>query len=197
MENPLEEKTVVLIKPDGVKRGLSGEIISRLEKTGLKIVALKMLQPTRERVKKHYPSKKEWIEGLGKKSLSDYKKNGLDPIKMIGTDEPLKIGEMCMEWLFDYVASGPVIAIIFQGNDAVNQVRKLVGNTIPAFAEAGTIRGDYSKDSPILANLQKRGVKNVIHASGSKEEADFEIKHWFEPKEIVSYRRADEEVMFA
>lgn len=196
--NPLDEKTVILVKPDGVKRGLTGEIISRFEKKGLKIVALKILEPAREHIKKHYPGESnEWVTSLGKKSLSDYEKNNIDPIKALGTDDPFKIGKICLEWLLDYVSSGPVVAIVFQGNDAVNQGRKLVGNTIPAYADAGTIRGDFSKDSPVLANLQKRGVKNVVHASGNREEAEFEISHWFKPDEVVSYKRADEEIMFA
>lgn len=195
--NPLEEKTVVLIKPDGVRRAIIGEIITRFEKTGLKIVALKMIKPARDHVKNHYPNSKEWIKGIGEKSLADYKKNKLDPVKEVGTEDPMEIGKICIEWLFDYMSSDPVIAIVFQGNDAINQGRKIVGSTVPVFAEAGTIRGDFSKDSAVLANMQKRGIKNVVHASGSKEEAEFEISHWFSAQEIVSYRRADEEAMFA
>lgn len=197
IKNPLDEKTVILIKPDGVQRGLVGEVISRFEKTGLKIIGLKICSPGRDHVKNHYPNSKEWLTSLGKKSLSDYVKYNIDPISRLGTKDPLKIGKMVAEWLYDYMCTGPVVAIVFQGNQAVGLGRKIVGATIPIFADAGTIRGDFSKDSPILANLQKRGVKNLVHASGSLEEAEFEINHWFTKKELLKYRRADESVMFA
>jgi len=196
MKNPLEEKTLVIIKPDGVQRGIVGELISRFEKTGMKVVAIKMIESDREHIKKHYPSNRDWIEGIGKKSLADYEKYGLNPEKEIGTDDPYKVGKICIEWLFDYMSSGPVAAIVFQGNHAVSHCRKIVGQTIPSFAEPGTIRGDYAKDSAILANMQKRGVKNVVHASGTIEEADFEISHWFKKEEICNYKRADESAMF-
>ena len=191
-----EEKTVVLIKPDGVKRGLIGEIIRRLEQRGLKIIALGMIWPTKKQMNNHYPKSKEWIQGLGEKTLATYKKYGMDPIKELGTKDPLEIGKMVRKWLIDFMVSGPIVKMVVKGIHAIEMTRKIVGNTIPALADMGTIRGDYSIDSPALANRERRAVRNVIHASGSKEEAKNELKEWFSPEEIHDYKRAEEEIMF-
>lgn len=192
----LIEQTLILVKPDGVKRGLVGEIIKRFEATGLKLVALKMIKPSRELAEKHYPKdRKEFIEGMGHKTLENYKEVGLDPIKMLGTDDPHQIGLMIREWLMNYITSDPVVAMVWEGPLAVSLVRKIAGNTLPFKAECGSIRGDLAFDSSALANTQKRAIKNLIHASGSKEEAEYEIPLWFSKEEIVSYKRVEEEVM--
>lgn len=194
---PQEEKTLVLVKPDGVKRGLVGEIVSRIEQRGLKIIALKMITPTEEQVKGHYPFKNEkWVAGMGMKTLEHYKTHGQDSLKELGTDDPLEIGQMVSGWLTEFMTSGPVVACVVQGIHAVEMVRKIVGNTLPAKADMGTIRGDYSVDSPTLANLQKRSIHNVVHASGDPDEALHEIEHWFKPGEIHPYKRAEEDIMF-
>lgn len=190
-----EEKTFVLIKPDGVKRGLIGEIIRRIEQRGLKIVALKMFQATRKQIDEHYPKNPEWINRLGEKTLGAYEKYGLDPIKELGIDKADEIGKMIRDWILDYMISGPLIKIIVQGVHAVDMVRKICGNTLPNLAEMGTIRGDYSVDSPALANIEKRSVHNIIHASETQEEAEHEIKHWFSQEEIHEYKRVEEEMM--
>ena len=169
--NPLKERTLILVKPDGVRRALIGEVIARFERVGLKVFGIKMVNPDRAFIEKHYPSSKEWTVGLGQKSLSDYEQYNLDPVEQVGTKDPYEVGKLVTGWLFDYMSSGPSVAIVFEGNQAVAMGRKIVGNTIPSFAPTGTIRGDFAKDSPILANLRKRGVKNVVHASGSIEEA--------------------------
>ncbi len=190
------EKTLILVKPDGVKRGLVGEIIKRIEKTGLKLVALKMVSPSKELAEKHYPQdRKEFIEGMGKKTLENYQELGLDPIKELGTNDAQKIGLMIREWLIEMIENQPVVAMVFQGPLAVSLVRKLAGNTLPFKANCGSIRGDLSFDSSTLANLQKRAIKNLVHASGTKEEAEYEINLWFQPSEIISYQRTDEVVM--
>lgn len=192
----LIEKTLILIKPDGVKRGLIGEIINRLEKTGLKLVALKIIKPTKELAEKHYPKeRKEFIDGMGNKTLENYKEIGLDPIKMLGTDDPHKIGLMIRDWLIEYITSDPVVAMVWEGPLAVSLIRKIAGHTLPFKAECGSIRGDLAFDSSALANTQKRAIKNLVHASGSKEEAEYEIPLWFSKEEIVSYKRVEEEVM--
>ncbi|MCX7880982.1 MAG: nucleoside-diphosphate kinase [Patescibacteria group bacterium] len=192
----LIEQTLILVKPDGVKRGLVGEIIKRLETTGLKLVALKMIKPSKALAEKHYPKdRKEFIEGMGKKTLENYQEVGLDPIKMLGTDNPHKIGLMIREWLIEYLTSDPVVAMVWQGPLAVSLVRKVAGNTLPFKAECGSIRGDLAFDSSALANTQKRAIKNLVHASGSKEEATYEIPLWFSKEEIVSYQRIEELVM--
>ncbi|MBI5306588.1 nucleoside-diphosphate kinase [Candidatus Wolfebacteria bacterium] len=191
-----EEKTLVLIKPDGVKRGLTGEIISRIEQRGLKIIALKMFQARPEQIDSHYPKKPEWIKRLGQKSLGNYEKYGIDPIKELGTNDPEKIGKMVRNWLIEFMVSGPMVKMIAQGVHSVDMVRKLCGNTLPNLAEMGTIRGDYSVDSAALANSQKRAIHNIIHASETPEEAAHELEYWFSPEEIHEYKRAEEDIMF-
>jgi len=191
-----EEKTLVIIKPDGVKRGLTGEIIRRIEQRGLKIVALKMIWPNKKQMSRHYPNKRFYLLSLGNKTLETYNHFNLDPIKELGVNDPLKIGRMVRRWLIDFMTSGPIIKMIVEGIHAVEMVRKLVGPTMPAKAEMGTIRGDFSIDSAVLANAQKRAVHNLIHASGSLEEAESEIKLWFSKEEIHSYYRAEEDIMF-
>jgi nucleoside-diphosphate kinase len=196
MQNPIQEKTFVLIKPDGVKRGLIGEIIRRIEQRGLKIVALQMIHATPEDIDKHYPKDESWIRALGEKTLAVYKKYGYDPIKEHGTDDPLKIGMEVRKWNIDFLTSGPMVKMVVQGVHAIDMVRKLVGNTIPALAEMGTIRGDFSVDSPVLANKQHRAIRNLIHASGNPEEASHEISMWFSEQDIHEYKRAEDDTMF-
>jgi nucleoside-diphosphate kinase len=191
------EKSLVLIKPDGVKRGLIGEIIHRFEAAGLKLVAAKMVWVDEELVAKHYPdTREEFLKGMGEKSLNTYKEYGMDPLEKLGTDDPLTIGKMVNAWNREFLSEGPVMAMVWEGNHAITNVRRIVGPTLPTFAPPGTIRGDYSVDSPVLANVKKRAVKNLIHASGNPEEAELEINLWFTPKEIHEYKRADEDVMF-
>ena len=190
------EKTLVLIKPDGVKRGLIGEIIHRIEQRGLKIIALKMFQATAEQIDNHYPKNQQWIRRLGENSLANYKKYGLDSIKELGTDNPDEIGKMVRSWLIDFMTSGPLVKMVVQGVHAVDMVRKLCGNTMPSLAEMGTIRGDYSVDSAVLANTGKRALHNIIHASETPEEAAHELEYWFSPEEIHEYKRAEEDIMF-
>ncbi len=196
MENPKEEKTVVLIKPDGVKRGLVGEIISRIERRGLKIISLEMIQAQREQIDNHYPKDEKWITRLGEKTLNNYKTYNVDPIKALGTDNPLEIGKMVRGWLLDYMTSGPMVKMIVQGVHAIDMVRKLAGKSLPAEAEMGTIRGDFSVDSATAANKGKRAVHNIIHASETPEEAKNEIALWFAAEDIFEYKRAEEDIMF-
>ena len=184
-----EEQTFVLIKPDGVQKGLIGEIIKRFEQRDLKIVALEMFQPTREQIDSHYPKDEAWIVRLGEKSMSTYNKYGIDPKPLLGTDEPAKIGPMVRAWVIDYMLQAPLVRIIVQGLHAVDMVRKIAGQTLPFQADMGTIRGDFSNDSPALANSEKRAVMNIIHASETPEEAKHEIKHWFDGTEIHKYKR--------
>jgi len=183
------EKTLVLVKPDAVQRGLVGEIISRFEGSGLKLLATKMVRPDEELAHKHYPTHRtEFIEGMGHKTLGDYQKQGMDPHEHLGTGDPHKIGLMVQQWLVDFLVSGPVIALVLEGKGAIQKVRDIAGNTIPIYAEKGTIRGDYSKDSPSLANKEKRSIHNLVHASGDPTEAEYEINLWFSPEELFDYK---------
>lgn len=191
------EHTLVLIKPDGVKRALIGEIIHRFERAGLKVVGMKMVWVDKDLVDKHYPNEREeFIKGMGQKTLDNYKELGIDPIERAGTDDPHKIGLMINMWNKELLTSGPVVAIVLEGNHAITNTRRIVGPTLPSLAAPGTIRGDLSLDSSALANEKKRAIKNLIHASGNKEEAELEISLWFTPEEIHTYKRADEEAMF-
>jgi len=190
------EQTFVAIKPDGIQRGLTSEILTRFERAGLKIVALKMVQVSKELAEKHYPAdREELIVGMGNKTLEGYKALEIDAKKELGTDDAREIGELVRSWLAEYITSGPVVAMVLESPHAIELVRKLVGNTMPLSASPGTIRGDYSYDSAYLGNTRKRPVKNLIHASGNKAEADYEIPLWFTQQEITSYRRSDEAPM--
>jgi nucleoside-diphosphate kinase len=192
------ERTVVLIKPDGVKRGLVGEILVRFEKMGLKIRAMKMVWADEGLAKKHYPdSRTELLKGIGEKTLATYEKYGMDPNEKFGKMTPEEIGKMVNGWNIEFLTSGPVVAMLLEGLHSVDNVRAMVGSTMPVSAQAGTIRGDYSLDSAALANIKGRAVKNLIHASGNNEEADYEAQLWFKEVDVVdNYKRTDEDVMF-
>ena len=185
-----------MIKPDGVKRALLGEVTRRVEQRGLKVVALSMFKPPRQMIDDHYPKDEAWIMRLGEKTLNTYQKYGYDAIKELGTTDKLEIGKMVRGWLLDFMTSAPLVKMVVQGVHAVDMVRKICGNTMPALADMGTIRGDYSVDSPALANRDKRAVQNIVHASETPQEAEHEIAHWFTPEEIHAYARADEKAMF-
>jgi len=196
MQDPKEEKTLVLIKPDGVRRGLSGGIIQRIEQRGLKVLALEMIKASKEQIDGHYPKDPVWIKRLGEKTLVTYKKYGYDAAKELKTEDPAEIGKMVREWLINFMCSGPIIKIVVKGTHAVDMIRKLSGQTMPSAAETGTIRGDFSVDSAAAANRDKRAVHNIVHASETPEEAEHEIKFWFSPEEIHDYKRPEEDIMF-
>lgn len=183
-----QEITVVLIKPDGVKRGVIGEILTRFERVGLRLAAAKLIWVDAEHVGKHYRDDKDYCLAVGKGTLKNYKKYGIDPNEDLGTHDPLKIGKMIRKWNMDYLSSGPVFAMLLEGYGAVGLVRKMVGSLFPFDSAPGTIRGDLALDSFITANVARKGSAfNVIHASGSFHEAEFERKLWFKEKEIYSY----------
>lgn len=194
--HPKEEKTVLIIKPDGVKRGLVGEIISRIEKRGLKFIALEMIQATPEQIDSHYPKDDNWIKRLGEKTLKNYKEYGIDPKKEFGTDDALEIGKHVRSWLMNFMTSGPLVKGVVSGVHAIDMVRKIAGPTMPAQAEMGTIRGDFSVDDATAANRDKRAIHNIVHTSETLEEAEHEINFWFAPEEIHGYKRAEEDIMF-
>ncbi|MBD3279968.1 nucleoside-diphosphate kinase [Candidatus Dojkabacteria bacterium] len=185
--NKTKERTLIIIKHDGVARGLMGEIISRFERVGLKMVALEFIAATDDMSTKHYPDNKEWKEKVGGRTLAEYEEKGIDAKKVLGTDVPEEIGELVKGWLVEYLSMGPVLAMVFEGPEAVRIGRKLVGETNPVNAAPGSIRGDYSWDNADLANEQLRPFYNLIHASGSVEEAKDEIDLWFSDTELMDY----------
>ncbi|MFH1509364.1 MAG: nucleoside-diphosphate kinase [bacterium] len=190
--HPKEERTYLMVKPDGVTRGLTGEIIKRLEQVGLKVVALQMVSPTVEQMDNHYPKDEKWINRLGEKTLATYEKYGYDAIKELGTKDSMEIGKQVREWLIAFMTSAPVVKMVVQGVHAIDMVRKLAGDTMPFKAEMGTIRADFSVDSAASANRDKRAVFNIVHASETPEEAEHEIKYWMSPTDIHDYTRMEE-----
>ena len=169
------EQTLVVIKPDGVKRNLIGKILSYYEAGGLKIRALKMLTVSQDLIGKHYPEMDEFLISLGKKSekagdkIDDYRAQGL----------------MIVRGLKTYITSVPVVKMILEGENAIKRVREITGYTDPKSADKGTIRGDMGIDDIITANKENRPVQNLIHASGNAEEAQAEITLWFSPEELA------------
>ncbi len=186
------EKTLVLIKPDGVQRSLIGEIIKRYEQTGLKLVSLKLILPTEDLVETHYLVDSDWKIKTGKKSIEAYKTKGLEP----PSDDPEEIGNRVLDTLKKYLTSGPVIAMIWQGMNAVGIVRKITGGTEPLTSDVGTIRGDFTIDSYQVADIDKRVTRNLVHASASVDDAEKEINLWFKPEEIINYRLVGESILY-
>lgn len=159
------ERTLIIFKPDAVSRGIVGEILTRFEKVGLKIVGMKMIQPSREDFHHHY-------EAIG---------------KLIS-----RRGEETFENTLKMMQAGPVIAAVLEGIEAAALVRKLVGPTEPKGSAPGTIRGDYAHMSYGHGDSQGVGIPNLIHASGDQDEADLEIAHWFSQSELFDYQAAHE-----
>lgn len=186
------EKTFVIIKPDGIQRSLVGQIIERFERIGLKIVGLKMQIPTKEQVRKHYTVDPEWIRKVGDKSIAGYEKKGQVP----PSKNPIEIGEKVLENLTKYMSSGPVVIMVLQGVHAVGIVRKIVGGTEPLTSDVGTIRGDFVLDSYQIADVDGRPIRNLIHASGNVDEAQAEINLWFRDEEILKYRHIQDAILY-
>jgi nucleoside-diphosphate kinase len=195
MNEQIKERTLIVLKPDAVKRGLMGEIVQRFEKVGLKMIAGKFIEVSEDIARKHYPDTEEWKRTVGQRTIDDCEKYGVDLLSNVGTTDPLEVGEVVKKWNEDFLLSGPVFAMVWQGINAVERARSLVGSTVPAKASPGTIRGDYSLDSAIEANKRSRTIYNLVHASGSVEEAEDEIELWFGDKEIFGgYRLVYEDL---
>lgn len=188
------QKSLVLIKPDALQRGISGDIIFRLERAGLKIVGAKLFTAKSEMVAKHYKKDDDWAKKVGNHRIEDANTNNVDIKEIYGTEDPVKIGHMVNKANVDYLTMGPVFGFVFEGVNAIAKIRKLVGHTFTLEAEPGTIRGDYGLESPLTSMLRKRTIYNMIHASGSKEEAEAEINMWFTDDEILSYKRVHEDL---
>lgn len=182
------EKTLIILKPSAIQRGIVGEILTRFEKIGLKIVAAKLVWASQDLLDKHYPADRdEFVMGLGTRTLSSYKEQGIDVNKQFKDTDPSKIGHQVRNWLVESMRSAPVMPIILEGPHAIEVVRKIIGSTAPQQSAPGTIRGDYSFDSAALANKANRPINNLIHASGNAEEAEHEIKLWFTDDELHNY----------
>jgi len=188
----IKEQTLVVIKPDGIQRTLIGEIIGRLERVGLKLVGIKMIIPDANLIKKHYTIDPEWIEKAGQKAIDAYLEKEQEP----KNKNPIEAGERILEVLTKYMTSGTVVAMVWQGANSIGVVRKIVGTTEPLTSDVGTIRGDFVLDSYKFADVAGRAVRNLIHASGTVEEAEKEINLWFDKQEINSYRLVQEQIIY-
>jgi nucleoside-diphosphate kinase len=196
MNKPQTERTLIVIKHDGVTRGQVGEILARYEKAGLKLVGMKMVHASKELAAKHYFSTDEDHTRRGNNTLRDAAEKGVDVKKKFGTDDAIEIGKMINNWLIDYINEGPVVAFVLEGYSAIKVARKVTGSTLPNEAAPGTIRGDLTHDNPELANYYDRPMRNLVHASGNPQEAENEINLWFDKSELFDYSRVDEDAMF-
>lgn len=186
------EQTLILVKPDGVHRGLVGTILSRLETVGLKLVALKMVKPTKEQADAHYALTEEWMQTVYEKARAKYEAQG----KAFTYPDYKSYGMSIKDGLVEFLCASPVVAAVFEGEQSVSLTRKLVGATEPASSAPGTIRGDLSLDSYALSNSQNRPLRNLIHASGTVQEADNEKAIWFSADEISSFTAALDPVLY-
>lgn len=191
LEHPKFEKSFIIVKPDGVQRSLIGEIISRLERTGLKIVALKLVNATEQQCWTHYNKDEAWFLKKGTGIVEDMQKRGMTPSK-----EAIEYGRDIIGQLVHFMTSGPVVCLVVEGNQSVAVVKKLVGSTEPASSDVGTIRGDLTLDSYSLAGIDQRAVRNLIHCSDAPEEALREIQIWFSEAEILSYKLVQEQILY-
>jgi nucleoside-diphosphate kinase len=189
---PQTERTLVIVKPDGVQRSLVGEIISRYERMGLKLVGIKMVIPTVALVEKHYLADPNWKMNVGVKTLAAYEKKGETP----PSNDPLVIGETIFGMLKTYITSGPVVPMVWEGVHAVEVVKKITGGTEPRTSDVGTIRGDFMLDSYPLSDGNKRAIRNLLHISGKVEDAVVEIPVWFTPEELLDYRHVQERILY-
>lgn len=184
------QRTLVVLKPDAVQRSLIGEIISRFERVGLKIVAMKMLVPSDELVRQHYTD--DLVPVMGNKTTKDWDAWGIAYEK--SKDQ---IGREVLQATRDFMRSSPVVAIVLEGDHVVEIVRKMIGSTGPKDSAPGTIRGDYAHVALGRASLANKGGANLVHASGSPEEAENEIALWFPGEAMLQYKLSHEHLTHA
>ncbi len=189
-ETIMIERTLAIVKPDGVQRGLLGEILSRFERAGLKVVGMKMVWPEAELVGRHYPDDEDYLRSVGEKALAGARERGVE-IK----ETALEIGRRVREANIRYISTGPVLALALEGNTAVQTVRNLVGGTNPLSADVGSIRGDLTIDDFSQADSEGRSVRNLMHASGDAREAEREVALWFSDQELFQYQTVMDKVL--
>lgn len=191
MNLPQKERSFVAIKPDGVQRSLIGEIIKRFERTGLKLVGLKLTMATADKCWTHYNKDEKWYEEKGANVVKNRTNAGL-PIEK----PAIEYGRDIIGALVKFMTCGPIVIMVWEGNQAVNIVKKLVGGTEPTTSDVGTIRGDLTLDSYELSNLASRAVRNLIHCSDKPEEAQREIDIWFNKEDLISYSLVQEKILY-
>ena len=191
MLHPKKERTFVILKPDAIQRGLMGDIITRFEKVGLKMVALKMIMATEQQCWDHYNKDEAWFLKKGANIIKNREDLGM-PVEK----DAMEYGKDIIRALAKFMTAGPIVPMIFEGNQAIGIVKKIVGGTEPLTSEVGTIRGDYTLDSYELSSYDDRAVRNLIHCSDLPEEAEREMKIWFTENEILSYRLVAEGIIY-
>lgn len=192
--HPKKERTFVILKPDTIQRGLVGEVLSRFEKIGLKIVAMKMIKATSQQCWDHYQKSDEWYVKKGTKTVENLKSRGVTVEK-----EAIEYGKDIVRALEKYMIASPVVTMVIEGNEAMAVVKRLVGGTEPTTADTGTIRGDYALDSYNICDVDGRAVRNLIHCTDpadGKEEYEREVKVWFTEDEILSYKLVSEAMLY-
>jgi nucleoside-diphosphate kinase len=172
------ERTFVLLKPEAVKRKVIGLLVARFERANLDVTAIRMIRPSRSIAGQHYPDREDWYRAAGSKTARAYERLGIDLSRDFAATDPVSIGKVVQEWLVTHLTSGEVVAMIIEGEHAVEAVRKLVGKTLPLTAPPGTIRGDYVTDYPDVALRERRAVYNIVHASDTSNDAEREISIW-------------------
>jgi nucleoside-diphosphate kinase len=184
------QRTLVLIKPDGVQRMLVGDIVHRFEHAGLKLVGLKMVWATHTLIEKHYRKDDAYLISIGEKTKAGLQKLGIPEQRT-----PLEIGRFVRSKLSRHLSISPVVAMVWQGTNAIANVRQLVGTTDPILADVGSIRGDLTIDTIEMANYEGRSVRNLMHASSDPREAKREIGIWFDPSELHEYENVMDKVL--
>lgn len=190
-KHPHQERTFVILKPDTVQRSLVGEVIKRFERTGLKCTAMKMFTADEARLLQHYNKDDAWFLKKGQRTVEDMQAQGREVTK-----EPIEYGKDIIRTIVTYMVAAPVVAMVWEGNESVAVITKLVGTTEPKTSDVGTIRGDYTVDSYSHSSYENRSVRNLIHCSESPEEAEREIALWFKEDEIMKYTTAQERIMY-
>lgn len=191
MDHPKKERTFVILKPDSVQRSLVGDVISRIERTGLKLVGMKFMLANEDLLWKHYDKKDDWFLSKGQKIIENRQALGL-PVEM----EAMEYGKEIIRALIKFMTCGPIVPMVWEGNQAVAVVKKIVGGTEPTTSDVGTIRGDLTLDSYEIANLDDRAVRNLAHCSDQVSEAQREIALWFNENELLNYRLIAEQILY-
>jgi nucleoside-diphosphate kinase len=185
------QQTFVFIKPDAVQRSLVGTFIQKFEQAGLKVVASKFMIPEEAKLWTHYNKDDAWYTAKGENMVKNLQEKGLEVTK-----PAIEYGKDIVRSLIDFMTSGPVMAMVLEGNEAVDTVVKLVGSTEPKSSDVGTIRGDFTSDTYKIANLDNRAVRNLMHCSDTPENAQTEINIWFDKSEIVKYNNVNDIILY-
>ncbi len=191
-----KQVALLIVKPDGVQRGLIGKTLRRFEQVGLTVIGLKFQWADSALISRHYPSDDAWFRKVGERTLTNYAKRGVDVNEVFHTDDAIAIGKVVKGWLLSFMQESPLFVVALEGYEVIEIVRKISGNTVPLFANPGTIRGDFSHDTIELANAANRPLRNIVHASDTVEDGEKEVALWFTPAELYRYERADEKIQW-